>query len=154
LGMVTFNDCLKIVGRCKETIVLLGGENVEPLPIESRLLESSLIDQCMVVGQDQKHLGVLVVASLPAFAAAGIDVPDLAALKYHAEARVMIREEIKRLVGRSSGFKSFERIGCFEFLEFPFEAGQELTMTFKLKRHVISERYSAEIERIFSDRLL
>ena len=154
LGMVTFNDCLKIVGRCKETIVLLGGENVEPLPIESRLLESSLIDQCMVVGQDQKHLGVLVVASLPAFAAAGIDVPDLAALKYHAEARVKIREEIKRLVGRSSGFKSFERIGCFEFLEFPFEAGQELTMTFKLKRHVISERYSAEIERIFSDRLL
>ncbi|NBZ96334.1 MAG: long-chain fatty acid--CoA ligase, partial [Proteobacteria bacterium] len=56
LGVMTFNECLKIVGRCKETIVLLGGENVEPLPIESKLLESPLIDQCMVVGQDQKHL--------------------------------------------------------------------------------------------------
>jgi len=71
LGVMTFNDCLKIVGRCKETIVLLGGENVEPLPIESKLLESPLIDQCMVVGQDQKHLGVLIVPSIGGFAAWG-----------------------------------------------------------------------------------
>jgi len=72
IGLVTFNDCLKIVGRCKETIVLIGGENVEPLPIESKLLESTLIEQCMVVGQDQKHLGLLVLPSLGGFTASGI----------------------------------------------------------------------------------
>lgn len=72
LGVMTFNDCLKIVGRCKETIVLLGGENVEPLPIESKLLESPLIDQCMVVGQDQKHLGVLIVPSVGALSPQGL----------------------------------------------------------------------------------
>ncbi len=150
LGMVTFNECLKIVGRCKETIVLLGGENVEPLPIESRLLESPLIDQCMVVGQDRKHLGLLVVPSLAGFAAVGVQVPDLAALNYHPECHELLRAEILRLVSSSAGFKSFERIAAFDLLDRPFEVGEELTMTFKLKRHVIAERYGAQIERMFT----
>ena len=149
LGLVTFNDCLKIVCRCKETIVLLGGENVEPLPIESHLLESPLIDQCMMVGQDQKHLGVLLVPSLGGFAALGIAAPDLSALANHPKAHDMLRLEIQRLVCASAGFKPFERISSFEILERPFEVGEELTMTFKLRRHVIAERYAAKIEAMF-----
>jgi long-chain acyl-CoA synthetase len=150
LGMITFNDCLKIVGRCKETIVLLGGENVQPLPIESRLLESPLIEHCMVVGQDQKKLGLLVVPSLAGFAALGISASDLAALKNHPEAHALLRMEIQRLVSAGAGFKTFERIGGVKILERSFEVGEELTMTFKLRRHVIAERYAAEIEQMFS----
>jgi long-chain acyl-CoA synthetase len=149
LGVVTFNDCLKIVGRCKETIVLLGGENVEPLPIESKLLESPLIDQCMVVGQDQKHLGLLVVPSLAGFAGNGVVAADIASLKALPSVHDMMRLEIRRLIGEVNGFKPFERIAAFEFLEKPFEVGDELTMTFKLRRHIISERYDGEIEGMF-----
>ncbi|HUI71703.1 MAG TPA: long-chain fatty acid--CoA ligase, partial [Spirochaetia bacterium] len=61
LGMMTYRGELKIIGRTKETIVLLGGENVEPVPIEDTILESEYIDQVMVVGQDQKFLAALVV---------------------------------------------------------------------------------------------
>jgi long-chain acyl-CoA synthetase len=150
LGIMTFNKCLKIVGRCKETIVLLGGENVEPLPIESRLLESPLIDQCMVVGQDKKHLGLLIVPSLSGFAGVGIKAPDLAALKHHSQCHDLLRSEMIRLVSGSTGFKTFERIASFDMLERPFEVGEELTMTFKLKRHVIAERYVSQIERMFT----
>lgn len=141
LGTMTFNDCLKIVGRCKETIVLLGGENVEPLPIESKLLESPLIDQCMVVGQDQKHLGVLVVPSVGGFAAAGIAASDNAALAARPEARELIQCEIRRLICGETGFKPFERLAALELIGKPFEVGDELTMTFKLRRHVITEKY-------------
>ena len=148
IGLVTFNDCLKIVGRCKETIVLLGGENVEPLPIESKLLESHLIDQCMVVGQDQKHLGLLVVPSLAGFAGAGISAEDVPALKARPEAGEMLRLEIRRLVGDATGFKPFERIAAFELIEKPFEVGDELTMTFKLRRHVITEKYGKLIQEL------
>ena len=151
LGIFSFNDCLKIVGRCKETIVLLGGENVEPLPLESSLLESSLIDQCMVVGQDKKQLGLLVVPSLSGFAAIGVKAPDLAALKYHPECPAMLRLEIQRLVSTCTGFKAFERIAPFEVLERPFEVGEELTLTFKLKRHVIAERYDLLIQRMYGE---
>ena len=148
LGVMTFNDCLKSVGRCTETIVLLGGENVEPLPIESKLLESHLIDQCMVVGQDQKHLGLLVVPSLAGFSGAGISADDVATLKVRPEAREMLRLEIRRLVGEVTGFKPFERIAAFELLEKPFEVGDELTMTFKLRRHVIAEKYGKLIQEL------
>lgn len=149
LGLVTFNDCIKIVGRCKETIVLLGGENVEPLPIESKLLESPLIDQCMVVGQDQKQLGLLVVPSVVGFVTAGIESPDSAALASRPEVREKIQKEIRRLVSGETGFKPFERIAALELLEKPFEVGNELTMTFKLKRHVIAEKYSRKIAEMF-----
>ena len=150
LGIMTFNDCLKIVGRCKETIVLLGGENVEPLPIESCLLRSPLIDQCMVVGQDQKHLGVLIVPSLEGFASAGITVSDLSSLKGRPEADALLRSEIRQLVGAAAGFKPFERIASVEIIEKPFEVGEELTMTFKLKRHVIAEKYIKVITAMFA----
>jgi long-chain acyl-CoA synthetase len=150
LGVMTFNDCLKIVGRCKETIVLLGGENVEPLPIESRLLESPLIDHCMVVGQDKKHLGVLVVPSLTGFATAGIKAPDLETLVLKPETKELIAGEVRRLAGVAAGFKPFERIAAIELLGKPFEVGDELTMTFKLRRHVITETYEGKIEAMFA----
>jgi long-chain acyl-CoA synthetase len=149
LGLVTYNDCIKIVGRCKETIVLLGGENVEPLPIESKLLESPLIDQCMVVGQDQKQLGVLAVPSVAGFAAAGVEAADCASLASRPEVREKIQKEIRRLVSGETGFKPFERIGAVDLLEKPFEIGDELTMTFKLKRHVITEKYAHGIKAMF-----
>ena len=149
LGVMTFNDSLRIVGRCKETIVLLGGENVEPLPIESRLLESPLIDHCMVVGQDKKHLGVLVVPSLTGFSSAGIGSPDLNSLAAKPASRELISSEVRRLVGAGEGFKPFERIVAIDLLGKPFEVGDELTMTFKLRRHVIAEKYARRIEAMF-----
>jgi long-chain acyl-CoA synthetase len=150
LGLVTFNDCIKIVGRCKETIVLLGGENVEPLPIESKLLESPLIDQCMVVGQDQKHLGVLIVPSMGGFAAVEITGGNAEELAVRPEARELIQTEIRRLVCASTGFKPFERLAAVELIGKPFEVGDELTMTFKLRRHVITEKYAEQIRGMFS----
>jgi long-chain acyl-CoA synthetase len=150
LGVMTFNECLKIVGRCKETIVLLGGENVEPLPIESKLLESPLIDQCMVVGQDQKHLGVLVVPSLQGFAVAGVGVNELKGLQGNSAAAALLRGEIRRLVCAQTGFKSFERISAFMMLDRPFDVGEELTLTYKLRRHVIADRNEPIIRSMFS----
>ena len=123
---------------------------MEPLPIESKLLESPLIDQCMVVGQDRKHLGLLVVPSLSGFSATGITATDLAALEVRPEVTEMLRLEIRRLVGEASGFKPFERITSFHLLRKPFEVGEELTMTFKLRRHVITEKYGREIESMFA----
>ena len=148
IGMVTFNDCLKILGRTKDTIVLLNGENVEPLPIEAHLLESSYIDQCIVVGQDQKALATLIVPSLEHFRLAGITLPagELAA---HPAAHRLVDDDIRQLISHEAGFKSFERITAWRFVPKPFEVGDEMTNTFKLKRHVITERYAPLIAEMF-----
>jgi long-chain acyl-CoA synthetase len=149
IGVVTFNDCLKIVGRCKDTIVLLNGENVQPLPIESRLVRSVLVDHCMIVGQDQKHLAALIVPSLEGFRAAGLVAANLLELAASSKARELIEAEIRRLISPEEGFKSFERIADFRFATKPFEAGQEMTATYKLKRHVITKQYKLLIDEMF-----
>jgi long-chain acyl-CoA synthetase len=146
IGMVTFNDCLKILGRSKDTIVLSNGENIEPVPIESRLVASHLIDQCMVTGQDQKQLGVLIVPCLDGFRADGLAAASLPELQDSPQARELLEAEIRRIVGAHTGFKSFERIACFRMLPKPFEVGDELTNTLKLRRHIITDKYAEMIE--------
>lgn len=149
IGMMTFNNCLKILGRSKETIVLLSGENVEPVPIESRITGSPLVDQCIVVGQDQKNLGALIVPALDGFRAAGIAADSVVSLIQREDAHRLLEAELRQRVSAENGFKPFERIAVWRFLPKSFELGDELTNTFKLKRHVISERYAALIEEMF-----
>jgi len=150
IGMMTFNNCLKILGRSKETIVLLSGENVEPVPIEGRLVESPYIEQCMVAGQDQKYLSALVVPSLEAFRAAGVHVANAGELAGHHRTKEILDAEIRRMVSPENGFKPFERIGDWRLLPKSFEIGDEMTATFKLKRHVITDRYGYLIEDIYA----
>lgn len=148
LGMITFNNCLKIVGRSKETVVLLGGENVEPVPIENKLTESPLIHQCMVVGQDKKYLCALIVPSLEQFKDYGATYEELAK---NEEVIKLLRNEVKRLVSGETGFKSFERIVDIRLLPKPFEVGDELTNLFKIKRHVVTEKYKNLIEEMYKE---
>jgi long-chain acyl-CoA synthetase len=149
IGMVTFNDCLKILGRSKDTIVLLNGENVEPIPIESRLVHSPLVDHCMVVGQDQKHLGALIVPSPDGFKSAGLQAGSLQEIADNPQARKLMEAEVRRLISSDNGFKGFERITDFRFITKTFEAGTELTSTYKLKRHIVTEQYTPLIEEMY-----
>lgn len=150
LGMITHNNCLKILGRSKATIVLSSGENVEPEPIEMRLQQSLFIDQCMVVGQDKKFLGALVVPSLNEFKLAGHQVQSVEDIAQNPEAQKIIREEIKKMTSVNNGFKSYEQIRDFRILNNNFEVGKELTNLFKIKRHVVSEKFNHVIEDIYS----
>ena len=149
IGLMTFNDCLKIIGRCKETIVLLSGENVEPLPIENKLCESRYIQQCIVVGQDQKHLAALIVTDPERFKEAGIEASSLEELSRCPKAERILNAEIKAQVCGATGFRHFEMVHDWRLLPKPFEVGDELTSTLKLKRHVISEKYADLIRDIY-----
>jgi long-chain acyl-CoA synthetase len=145
IGMVTFNDCLKILGRSKDTIVLQSGENVEPVPIEGKLMQSGLIDQCMVVGQDEKCLGALIVPMVGGFA----DATSMEDLVKDERSRELVTAEVRRLVCAETGFKSFERVVVWRFVPKAFEIGDEMTATMKLKRHVIADKYAGVIREMF-----
>jgi long-chain acyl-CoA synthetase len=150
LGMITFNDCLKILGRSKATIVLLSGENLEPEPIEMRLNQSPYITNSMLVGQDQKHVGALIEPNLDEFAKNGISVNSLAELSENEKANQLIRNEIKSIISTANGFKRHEQIQHFRLLPEPFEVGEELTNLYKLKRHVIQDKYDELINEMYS----
>jgi len=150
IGMMTHNNCLKILGRSKATIVLSSGENVEPEPLEMQLLRSRFIDQCVVVGQDRKFLGLLVVPNLSEFGKIGLNSVSMSELAVMPEAREIIKKEIRRLISQTGGYKKYEQIGEFRILPDKFEIGKELTNLFKIKRHVVAEKYKDVIEELFT----
>ncbi len=149
LGMITHNNCLKILGRSKATIVLSSGENVEPEPIEMRLQQSLYIDQCMVIGQDKKFLGALIVPHLAEFKKSGLNIESIEDISRSPEAQKIIRDEIRRMTSISNGFKSYEQIRDFRVLANAFEIGHELTNLHKIRRHVVTSKYQNIIEEIF-----
>jgi long-chain acyl-CoA synthetase len=69
LGHLLADGTLVLTGRAKDTIVLSSGENIEPGPLEEELAACSLVEQVMVVGQDRRSLGALIVPRLEALAA-------------------------------------------------------------------------------------
>ncbi|TVQ41283.1 MAG: long-chain fatty acid--CoA ligase [Spirochaetaceae bacterium] len=153
LAVQTYNGELRILGRVKDTIVLLGGENIEPGPIEEKLTQSEYIDQAMVVGQDQKFLGALLspnLEMLEVFAGIyGIEDYNPGDLMEHPEFIAQIRREIDGLINAKNGFKPYEHIYRFGLLSKPFEPGRELTGTMKIRRNVVYDLYKRDIERLF-----
>lgn len=149
LGLVSWNDCLRVIGRSKETIVLASGENLEPGPIEMRLRQSPLIAQCMVVGQDERHPGCLIypdeAACREQLGGANGTAPEAHALQK------LIEKEVHQLISGDHGFKTFERIRRVRLLDRPFEMGSEITALHKLRRHVITENYQELIAAMFAD---
>jgi long-chain acyl-CoA synthetase len=150
LGIITHNDCLKILGRCKATIVLSSGENVEPEPIEMRLQQSRFIDHCMLVGQDRKFLGALIIPSLAEFRSEGIDAESLEDLTLNPEVRKIIHSEIQRMISVSNGFKRYELIREFRLLPDTFQVGRELTNLYKIRRHEVETKFNHVIGDLFS----
>lgn len=149
LAVLELSGWMRIVGRIKDTIVLSGGENVEPVPIEQALCLSEYIDRAVVVGQDRKNLGALIFINSKAiehyFKSSSIPYVSRADLSSLEETKNLISREIMRLVSSERGFKSFEEISRFIVLERNFEIGVELSAKQEIKRQKINELYKKEI---------
>ncbi|MDR0487558.1 MAG: long-chain fatty acid--CoA ligase [Treponema sp.] len=155
IGMLTHDNELRITGRAKDTIVLRGGENVEPVPIELKLRESPYIHQCMVVGQDQKYLAALIIPrqqALMDFAEENsIPIVDYDLLLQQPEINAIVASEVAERISPKTGFKPFERVFKFALLSVPFEPGKELSGKGELIRPRISTMYAKEIHRLFKN---
>ncbi|MBK8395354.1 MAG: AMP-binding protein [Leptospiraceae bacterium] len=154
LGMINFKNTLTLTGRAKDTIVLLGGENVEPIPIENKLSESPYINQIMVIGQDQKNLGAIIFPDFTQLInwAKENAVTDTNENNLIVNPKVLdlLKKEIKSLNSGANGFKSFEQVNSFFLITKPFEVGDEMTNLMKLKRHVINEKYREQIKTLYT----
>lgn len=144
----------RYAGRAKDTIVLAGGENVEPEPIEMRLKASPLVQLAVVIGQDRKGLAALIVPAwercMEELAARGQTAPgDRNRWDAAPEVRALFQDAIRTLVSPQYGFKSFERITAFKILGREFEKGRELTESMKVKRLSVAELYAGEIETLY-----
>ena len=157
LGHLLSDGTLVLTGRAKDTIVLSSGENIEPGPLEEELAACSLVEQVMVVGQDRRSLGALIVPRLEAMAAyaqeLGLAPPQAGAEGEAASAEAAL---LKALTGRLNrrladrpGARPDERLGGVALVA-PFSIDNGLlTQTLKQRRDRIGERDRAAIEAIY-----
>ena len=154
LGFKTACGELILRGRKKDTIVLRGGENIEPVPLEMKMQESPFISQAVVVGQDQRFLAALIVVEeteLTAYAThAGIAYSSLEQLIAHPDIQKLYEQQIASRINSEHGFKLFERINRFTLLAKPFQPGVELSAKQDIMRHKIAALYSDHINAMFT----
>ncbi|NDJ21075.1 AMP-binding protein [Nostoc sp. B(2019)] len=164
LGLVTPQNELVLTGRAKDTIVLSNGENIEPQPIEDACLRSPYIDQIMLVGQDQRSIGALIVPNLEALEKWAqsqnlqLRLPEATSSEsttvVDLESKIiqdLFRRELNREVQNRPGYRPDDRIGPFRLILEPFsiENGM-MTQTLKTRRHVVTERYRGIIDGMFA----
>ena len=164
LGWLTPHGDLVLTGRSKDTIVLTNGENIEPQPIEDACVRSVYIDQIVLVGQDQRALGALIVPNfetlqqwidrqnldlkLPSPEDSADNPRDL-----NEPAIVnLYREELNREVKNRPGYRADDRISVFRFVSEPFSQENGLmTQTFKIKRPQVRDKYQKTIDEMFTN---
>nr|KJB61269.1 hypothetical protein B456_009G349600 [Gossypium raimondii] len=135
-------------GRAKDTIVLSSGENVEPLEIEEAALRSTLIQQIVVIGQDQRRLGAVIVPNKDEalLAAKEASVVDADAVDLSKELiSSMLYEELRKWTSECSF-----QIGPILVVDEPFtiESGL-LTPTMKIRRDQVVAQYKEEIANLY-----
>ena len=153
LGKFTIKGELILTGRLKEIIVLANGENVDPSRIESAISIMPFINDSMLIGQDKKGLGLLIVPdveSLKDFIFKKFDkvIESVEHLKEDKHILNSIKKELNELLHKKHGFKAFEKLQNIHFLEKEFKMGEELTNTLKKKRHIIEVKYKELIDKI------
>lgn len=142
LGSLTEGGDLEFRGRAKDTLVLRGGENVEPARLEDRLAESPLIAQALVLGNDEKALGALLVPQPEALAAAVKETGE--------GAEAILRGECARLLTEEAGFAAHERVARVLVLGEPFTVENGLlTATLKVRRAAVLDRYAEAVRGMF-----
>ena len=152
IGWLTPDNQIVLTGRAKDTIVLTNGENIEPQPIEDACLRSHYIDQIMLVGQDRKSLGAIIVVNLEALEQWVEKSGKAGEINLNSkEIRDLFRAELKREVRNRPGYRRDDEIIAFELIKEPFTIENGLlTQTLKIRRNVVAERYRDLINWMFA----
>ena len=150
IGRLDEDGYLQITDRKKDIIVLSGGDNASPARIEGFLCLEPEIAQAMVHGDKRPHLVALLVPDpefLARWARAVGKPADLAALADDADLHRTLGAAVERVNAKLS---PIERIRRFLVAQEPFTADNEmLTVSLKIRRHKIRERYGEAISRLY-----
>ncbi|MFS7907754.1 putative long-chain-fatty-acid--[acyl-carrier-protein] ligase [Helianthus anomalus] len=135
-------------GRAKDTIVLSTGENVEPEQLEEAAMRSSLIQQIVVIGQDKRRLGAIIVPNREEILLASkkSSTSDSDAVELSKEKITgLLSEELRKWTSDCSF-----QIGPILVVEEPFTIDSGLmTATMKIRRNQVVELYKEQIDDLY-----
>ena len=153
LGEINEYGQVRITGRLKNLFKTSLGKYINPDVIEGKFAESGFIENIVVLGENQKHAGALIV-------------PDFTFLKTwcqkheikytnpqeminNSEVKKRYAEEVKKI---NQNFGDTEKIKCYELVADEWSvANGILTPTLKVKRSVVKEMYKDLINKMYKD---
>jgi long-chain-fatty-acid--CoA ligase ACSBG len=169
IGTVDSDGFLSITGRIKELIITAGGENIPPVLIENEFKAAMpCISQCVVIGDKRKFLSILITLKQKVDMESGAPTGELdgdallVSEQIGSEARTIQAamecekwaEYLEAGKGRANkkATSKAQNVAKYALLEDDFHVGNNcLTPTQKLKRPIINDVFSAQIEAIYSE---
>ena len=153
LAEIDNSGYVKIIGRKKEILITSAGKNIAPVEVEDLIKPHQLIGQVCVVGDGKKYLSALVVLDGDGGAEAWASDNGM---EYSIESMASdpkVVDAIQKQVDEAnSQVAQVQQIKKFVVLEKEWtDSSGELTPTLKLKRNVIAEMYSDEIESMYEE---
>lgn len=152
IGKLEAGRYLKITDRKKDIFKLSAGKYVAPQVLENKLSESDFIDQCIVVGENEKYASVIISPNF--------NTLHYWALKQHMHYRdnaTLIampetQKKIKSIIEQyNKEFAPHEQIKAFRIVLEEWTANNGLlSPTLKVKRNVLQAKYKDLIASIYN----
>lgn len=151
LGDIDDEGFIHLTGRKKDLIITAGGKNVSPGHLETTVMTSPVVAQCLVIGDRKPFVAALVTLDLEDANAwltsqGAKPAADLEELSKNP----IVHTEVERIVNKANeGVSRAESIRKFEILpdEFTSENGM-LTPSLKTRRKQIIDHYRKLIDTV------
>lgn len=139
-GQMDSEGYIKITGRLKDIFKTAKGKYITPVPIESKLMENSFIEQVCVTGCDLKQPIALLVLS--------------------AESKSGDKEELTESLQETLGsvnatLESHQVLDRLVVIDEEWTVDNDLlTPTLKIKRHVLEKKYDKTINASYKEKIV
>ena len=151
LGRFDDDGFLFIVGRKKEIIINAAGKNIAPAKLETALKNHALVAQACMIGDGRQYLSMIIALDAeeaPIWAAKhGVPYTDLAAFSHLPEVRAELQSAFDAANQEVSRVEQVKKFVIVPDAWTP-DSG-EITPSLKLKRRVVLEKYSSDIESMY-----
>ncbi len=141
----------KITDRKKHILVSSGGKNIAPQPIESLLVQSAYVEQCVLIGDRREYCTALITPDFDELK----KLADNFEIKYNSNTELISNEKIIKTIKRDidrlqKDLAKYERVRKFSLLseQFSVENGS-LTPKLSIKRHIVERKFADLIDSMY-----
>jgi len=147
VGYFDEDGFLHITGRKRHIMVLSTGRKIAPMAIENELTACPFVQQAAIFGEGKPYVSAMIVPNLTALAEHFKDDTEAVANTGHPRVKALLDEVIGQI---NRNLDRWEQIREYNLLDQPLTQDTgELTPSMKISRHVVAERYAAQIEAMY-----